>query len=97
MNTERSWEGDMRASRTLTRYQVGHDEWGLLETFGRKLDAFNHAIGTANKERTAITVFDALARRGAPELWTFEPGRYYPDDDIVNAAIRPTRRKVARK
>jgi hypothetical protein len=78
MNTDEMWEGNMRASRTSTRYQVGHAKWGLLETFSRKLDACEYDLKRSSNEKVEITVFDALARRGAVELWTCTPLEYVP-------------------
>jgi hypothetical protein len=87
-----NWDGRMRSSTMRTRYHVGRDAVGLLETFSRKGDAFNCAIRVANKDGLPATVYDSLARHGCGELWTVHPG--ITDGYGSQLVIPPTRRKT---
>ena len=63
-------------NRIPTRLEVGHPEWGLIETFPTRVQALEFAVQYATREPGAerVEVYDVMARPGRPRLWRYADG-----------------------
>lgn len=67
-------------STTHSRYEIGHHLEGLIETAmtltEAKRTAENWASGNTGYAQAAkeVRIFDAMARRGQPEVWLMRNG-----------------------
>lgn len=78
MPLDEYWEGDMRASRVLTRYEVGTDKTGLELAVPSRARAFEEALAIANRWDVVVTVADTMARAGCGKTWEIHPGHFKP-------------------
>ena len=56
-----------------SRYHISDGE-SLIDTAGSRRGAFEAGCRLATRTKAPATVFDTMARRGQPELWTIQPG-----------------------
>lgn len=78
MPLDEYWAGDMRASRVLTRYEVGTKATGLELAAPSRERAFEEALAIANKRGVVVTVADTMARVGCGKTWEIHPGHFEP-------------------
>lgn len=63
-----------RRTSCHTRYHLGQDGVGFVDSARRRSKAFDAAVILANATGKTVSVFDTMARIGSGQLWEIHPG-----------------------